>query len=590
MEENPIFSIIKAISKDNDFSDFVVIEEGEIANNFFSWNQDLIGENRIFLPKDEFGFELSITDFRGVGDIIALYFLFHDKEIHQRFLSKVFDKKLFDEFEKVRLILNIPEQFQGVSKNILNKIAEDFAHNFSIDFSLQNFLPLLLLSNLFLQFGWENIVKNLQEFAQSFDKKLLQDVDELMQFAGRQELFAAKVLQIIDRLYKEQNQQHEIAESSMQDIDFGNENQGGKDEILPEEIENKSSELEPKEPESAQQNLTSEEKKSVLATQSETIEVPSNFALEDKIEFKNPYKIFSSKFDEIITAKKMLSKEEMVILRQKLEIGFGEVKPISKKITNKLKKKLLAKKITAFDESRNEAILNRKRLVKIVLNPLEEDIWIDQKEYDYQDVVVTILLDNSGSMRGKPIVMSALACETIVNILQEFNIKSEILGFTTADWRGGKSRKLWEASGKVENSGRLNDLRHIIYKAENENFRKAKNNLGLVLKEGILKENIDGEALLWAKSRLAQSQAQRKILMVISDGAPIDDATNANNEENILIDHLHHVIAKIEKQSKIELVGIGIGHDVGRFYKNSIVIKDSADLGDAMIEKLVDLF
>jgi cobaltochelatase CobT len=256
----------------------------------------------------------------------------------------------------------------------------------------------------------------------------------------------------------------------------------------------------------------------------------------------------------------------------------------------KLKKKLLAKKYLPLEYSQSEGVLNRKKLTQIILEPSSPDIWQNFKLHDYQDAIVAILIDNSGSMRGSPIIMSALASEIIAATLEKFSIKSEILGFTTSDWRGGKSRKLWESLGSKGNPGRLNDLRHIVYKSANQNFKKSKINLGLMLKDGILKENIDSEALLWAKSRLMQCKQTRKILIVISDGAPIDDSTTTNNNnENILTDHLSKVISKIEKQSKIELVGIGIGHDVGQFYKNSIVIKNPDELGDVMIEKITKL-
>ena len=314
--------------------------------------------------------------------------------------------------------------------------------------------------------------------------------------------------------------------------------------------------------------------------------------LEDrkKIEFVDGYKIFSNKFDEIVFPAKLLTKSELESLRLGLDMKLQTLNIISKRLILKLKKKLLAKKYLPLEYSQSEGVLNRKKLTQMILEPSSPDIWQNFKLHDYQDAIVAILIDNSGSMRGSPITMSALASEIIAATLEKFSIKSEILGFTTCDWRGGKSRKLWESLGSKSNPGRLNDLRHIVYKSANQNFKKSKINLGLMLKDGILKENIDSEALLWAKSRLMQSKQTRKILIVISDGAPIDDSTTTNNDnENILTDHLSKVISKIEKQSKIELVGIGIGHDVGQFYKNSIVIKNPDELGDVMIEKITKL-
>jgi cobaltochelatase CobT len=276
-------------------------------------------------------------------------------------------------------------------------------------------------------------------------------------------------------------------------------------------------------------------------------------------------------------------------LRHQLDLKIAKLGGISKKMSLKLKRKLLAKKDFYLERDNNSGILDRKKLVRLAIDPMLEDIWVRQKNNEYNDTALTILLDNSGSMRGNPIVMSALVCETIAEILEKFAIKTEIIGFTTGDWKGGRVRKLWELSGKTPNPGRLNELRHIIYKSFNQKFKKAKVNLGLMLKEGVLKENIDGEALLFARLRLMQQDQKRKILIVISDGTPVDDSTNSTNDGDILSEHLLTVVNNIEKKSQIEIVGIGIGHATDDFYKNSIAVKSLDDLGDAMIEKIVNL-
>jgi cobaltochelatase CobT len=255
----------------------------------------------------------------------------------------------------------------------------------------------------------------------------------------------------------------------------------------------------------------------------------------------------------------------------------------------KLQRKLLSKKNNYFDRDSSGGVLNRKKFANLVISPLTEDIWINLRSHEYNDTALTILLDNSGSMRGNPIVMSAMACEIIAEILEKFAIKTEIIGFTTADWRGGRVKKQWEMSGREKNPGRLNEIRHIIYKSFNQSFKKSKINLALMLKEGILKENIDGEALLFARSRLMQQNENRKILMVIYDGTPVDESTAHANEGDILSVHLRLVINSIEKQGKIEIIGIGIGHSTDDFYKNSITIKSLEDLGDVMIDKLINV-
>ena len=233
-------------------------------------------------------------------------------------------------------------------------------------------------------------------------------------------------------------------------------------------------------------------------------------------------------------------------------------------------------------------VLNRKKLSQIVANPCLENIFINHKNHDYQNTTLTLLLDNSGSMRGMPIVVSAMSCQIIASILERFGVKTEIIGFTTVDWKGGKVKKLWEINGRPNEPGRLNQLRHIVYKHSKQSFKKSKINLGLMLKEGLLKENIDGEALLFAKARLMKQPEQRKILVVISDGNPVDDSTNSANSHDILNWHLQKVIWQIEKQQKIEVIGIGIGHDLQRFYKNSITIDNPQDLGNVLITKISD--
>jgi cobaltochelatase CobT len=276
-------------------------------------------------------------------------------------------------------------------------------------------------------------------------------------------------------------------------------------------------------------------------------------------------------------------------LRDQLDIKLKKLNGISNHLTGKLKRKLLAKKNVTHEYNKEDGMLDRKKMTQAITRPFSGNNYMVINEYNYQDTVVCLLLDNSGSMRGNPITMSAMACELIAKILEKFGIKTEILGFTTVDWRGGKSRKLWESSGKPSNPGRLSDLRHIIYKNANQSFKKSRVNLGLMLKEGILKENIDGEALIWAKKRLDARNEQRKILMIISDGTPVDDSTNSNNQNDILSNHLHHVIAKIEKHSDIEITAIGIGHDVKSFYKNSLTISNIDDLGDVMIDRICQL-
>lgn len=310
---------------------------------------------------------------------------------------------------------------------------------------------------------------------------------------------------------------------------------------------------------------------------------------QEQIEFKNPYKIFSSQFDEVVFPQKLIPKNELELLRNQLELRLSKLSGISKKMSLQLKRKLLSKKNSFFEFDSSRGVLDRKKLTRLVIDPMMTQLWIDHKNHEFNNTALTILLDNSGSMRGNPIVTSAMACEIIAEILEKFSVKTEIIGFTTSDWKGGRVRKIWESAGRPENPGRLNELRHIVYKHFNQRLKKAKVNLGLMLKEGILKENIDGEALLFARSRLMQQSEKRKILLVISDGTPVDDSTISANDSEILSNHLRHVVSKIERQSKIEIIGIGIGHSTEEFYHNSMTIRNVDELGDAMIKKISEL-
>ncbi len=581
-----ILSILKAFGKD----DAIKIDNSLANNNFFEFNHNLVEENRIILPKVE-----NLEDARASSDMALCYMLFSDKKTHNQlkldFNLNDNEAKLFDDFEKIRLIALVKNEYFGIAKNIVEKIEE----NIALASENQVFAITLLkqiIEDDFADFEIERINDFLKY--KNIDKKIVQKISEMAQSLDNQEFFAHNVREFLQFLKQENEsqqknqQQKEEKSKKVQEKSGENESSQNQENIDEKPVEEFNQE-EGKENESLQNQEKIDEIKddNVGQVQSRSNSTPE--ILEEKIEFRNAYKVFSNKFDEIILPQKLVNKKELELLRYGLELRIEKLEAISKRLTMKLKKKLLAKRNIAIEQSENEGILDRKKLSQIVLNPLEENFFVRQKSHEYQDTIVTILLDNSGSMRGNPIVMSALACEIIAGILEKFAVKTEILGFTTADWKGGKSRKMWEAQGRVKNPGRLNDLRHIIYKAANQNFKKAKVNLGLMLKEGMLKENIDGEALLWAKSRLMQCSEKRKILMIISDGTPVDDSTNSNNDSEILVDHLHRVINKIEKEGKIEIVGIGIGHNVGAFYQNSISIKNSQELGDVMIEKIADL-
>lgn len=302
------------------------------------------------------------------------------------------------------------------------------------------------------------------------------------------------------------------------------------------------------------------------------------------------YKIYTTQFDEIVKAEDLADAEELYKLRAMLDKQLLHLQAVVAKLANRLQRKLLARQQRSWQFDLEEGYLDPARLARIVANPTIPLSFKQERQTDFKDTVVTILLDNSGSMRGRPITMAAMCTDIIARTLERCGVKVEILGFTTRAWKGGKARDLWLQNGRPAQPGRLNDLRHIIYKAADQPWRRARKNLGLMLKEGVLKENIDGEALAWAYNRLAQRPEDRKILIVISDGAPVDDSTLSANPSNILEKDLRHVIDWIELVDKIDLAAIGIGHDVTRYYRKAITISDAEELGEALISRLTELF
>jgi cobaltochelatase CobT len=581
-----------------------------LINNFFSWNQNIVDfHDEKFLQKAFFfkGFlpnsnllrkaedEAEIlTIMRPSLDLSTCYGLFHNAKIHQKYkfeinnLSnlKINVAKIFDDCERARIVILASDCYLGIVKNILAKIEND------IFYAEASNLDLLILNNFFAK----KILPKTQEFVQNLQKnlapKIVQKFFALEKFIYHQENFAKNLKLILEELIIEneeieQNPSQSTPEEQKQ-TPKESENFGA------ESVENNSNQIQNTEilENSSAEKIVEKQLTEMPIFEDENfdetiIDKPS--IDNNKIEFKNPYTIFSNQFDEVINPKKFIAKNELENLRNQLDLKISKLNSISKKMSLKLKRKLLSKKNNYLEFDASGGVLNRKKLVNLVLSPLIEDVWINSKAHEYHDTTLTILLDNSGSMRGNPIVMSAMACEIIAEILEKFSIKTEIIGFTTSDWKGGRVRKLWETSGRKKNPGRLNELRHIIYKSFNQSFKKSKINLGLMLKEGILKENIDGEALLFARSRLSQQSEKRKILMVISDGTPVDDSTTCNNDGDILSDHLRHVINIIEKRGKIEIIGVGIGHATDDFYKNSITIKALEDLGDVMIDKIINV-
>ncbi|MDC3311454.1 cobaltochelatase subunit CobT [Alphaproteobacteria bacterium] len=302
------------------------------------------------------------------------------------------------------------------------------------------------------------------------------------------------------------------------------------------------------------------------------------------------YRVFTEKFDEIIDAAELCDSEELDRLRSLLDRHLESLTSVIAKLANRLQRKLMAYQNRSWDFDLEEGVLDAGKLHRVVTQPLSALSFKQEQDTKFRDTIVTILLDNSGSMRGRPITIAAVTADILARTLERCGVKVEILGFTTKAWKGGQSREAWQLAGKPDKPGRLNDLRHIIYKAGDIPYRRARRSLGLMLREGILKENIDGEALLWAHNRLLARNEDRQILMVISDGAPVDDSTLSSNSGNYLEKHLRQVISTIQERSPVELLAIGIGHDVTRYYERAVTITDAEQLGGAVMTQLADLF
>jgi cobaltochelatase CobT len=341
------------------------------------------------------------------------------------------------------------------------------------------------------------------------------------------------------------------------------------------------------------------------AAEIDSDDVPEDFDAEESPEGDQPwrpqlpfgssinddfYKVYSNQFDEEIGAEDLCDAEELTRLRGYLDKQLASMQGVVARLANRLQRRLMAQQNRSWDFDLEEGLLDAARLTRVIIDPLHALSFKVERDTEFRDTVVTLLLDNSGSMRGRPITVAATCADILARTLERCGVKVEILGFTTRAWKGGQARERWLAEGKPAAPGRLNDLRHIIYKSADMPWRRARRNLGLMMREGLLKENIDGEALIWAHNRLLGRPEQRRILMVISDGAPVDDSTLSVNSGNYLERHLRQVIGDIETRSPVELIAIGIGHDVTRYYRRAVTIIDAEELGGAMTDKLAELF
>ena len=506
-------------------------------------------------------------------------------------------KQLYELSEKVRCEILGSNILKGVGANLKENYTNEILTKkkdqlFSKeDVSVIEAFELYMLKN-FYKINLNSLnEKILSYWENDFDKSLKKHINFLLENLENQDIYNSKVseilqnLDIFDDTNESKNQEDQQNDNNETDTDQNNtdtDSDNNEENKQREESEESfESEYDFSEHKIDEQIVdTDSEKQS-----SETIIQKSGGEFSDK-----DYKVFTKEFDEISKAENLESLEEITKLRKNLDQQLITFQDLITKLANKLQRQLLASQKRAWEFDLEEGLLDTSKLTRVIMDPYSSLSFKKEKDYEFKDTVVTLLIDNSGSMRGRPITIAAICADILSRTLERCAVKVEILGFTTKNWKGGQSREDWNKRNKPKNPGRLNDLRHIIYKSADTQWRISKNNLGLMLKEGLLKENIDGEAINWAFSRLQKRKEERKILMVISDGAPVDDSTLSVNFGDYLEKHLKKTVKFIENKSNVEILAIGIGHDVSRYYSKAIKITDVQELGDVMINQLSDLF
>ena len=552
---------------------------------------------------------------RGASDAEALRLHHHNDALHKQLAPADIDaRSVFDTLEMARIYAVGANDMAGVAKNLVHVISDKCRrmgyHNITTrrNDTFNDALQMIAFEKL----TGMALPPEAEHVASLWRDEILSKISdttflELVSALKDQKNFAARTKQIIADLGFDIPSDQKADDDSNQQSDEQDEN--GTPAPAP-KSESDSSETETKEQETesdTQQQSTDEnidngesEGEDAGETTPQPLTITDDDAADAGAEHahdinkkSNPtslYDIYTTQYDEIVKAEDLAEAEELTQLRATLDKHIGPLQSVVAKLANRLQRKLMARQNRSWQFDLEEGTLDAARLARIVANPTIPLSFKQEIETKFKDTVVTILLDNSGSMRGRPITMAAMCADILARTLERCGIKVEILGFTTRAWKGGKSRELWMANGRPQHPGRLNDLRHIIYKSADAPYRRARKNLGLMLKEGLLKENIDGEALAWAYNRIAPRGEDRKILMVISDGAPVDDSTLSVNASNILERDLHHVINWIEMIDKVTLTAIGIGHDVSRYYKRAFTIADVNELGEALITRLDQLF
>ncbi len=537
---------------------------------------------------------------RGEADKIALWIKYHNPNLDKEFAPKgSLQKEIYDSAEYARVEALGSIYMPGVSSNIDAKINHEYKKNKlplpgdNNDSALAQVMHLLIREKLTGRKSPPDINEILNIWRPWITSRIGNSLNELSSIISDQKAFAQEIQKVINNLEDTLSDSNSSEDEDNDNNDDNNEN-GEENENQQSALGEESSERSGEEEEDSEQGdsegVDESDDGEFGETDSEMPGNPSTFKPTNEQENQISYKIFTTQFDEVVSAQELCDFEELKRLRTQLDRQLESLQGVVSKLANRLQRKLLAKQNRSWEFDLEEGILDAGRLSRVVTQPLYPLSYKVETDVNFRDTVVTLLIDNSGSMRGRPITIAALSADILSRTLERCAVKVEVLGFTTKAWKGGQTREKWQQEGRANNPGRLNDLRHIIYKAAEEPWRRARNNLGLMLREGILKENIDGEALDWAHKRLLSRYEERRILMVISDGAPVDDSTLSANSGNYLESHLRNVINYIENKSPVELLAIGIGHDVTRYYSKAVTLTDAEQLGGAVTEQLANLF
>jgi len=505
-------------------------------------------------------------------------------------------RSLYSIAEKIRYELLGCKMLKGLEANLLKNYHQNIQSKVKGQIKTKDDIPISEAFELYMLKKFYGIKLNttsdemLDLWEKDFDQVIEKHINFLKENLEFQNKYSSKFSEILQQMEIFQNENSHENKNENQDSDQNNPSNDNQDN------ENEDKKDQDKKDE-AQASLDSDYDIDEYKLEDQLLKVSDDQQNNEQIiqkkklsDLNTEYKIFTNQFDEITKAESLENSEESVKLRKTLDqqlIGFQD---IITKLANKLQRQLLAKQNRTWEFDLEEGLLDSSKLPRIIMDPYNSLSFKKEKDLDFKDTVVTLLIDNSGSMRGRPITIAAICADILSRTLERCSVKVEILGFTTKNWKGGKSRELWNKNGKKKTPGRLNDLRHIIYKSADIQWRQCKNNLGLMLKEGLLKENIDGEAISWAFNRLKKRKEERKILMVISDGAPVDDSTLSVNSGDFLEKHLKKMVKFIEDKTETEILAIGIGHDVSRYYNRALKITDVNELGDVMISQLSELF